>query len=94
MTDLGLWMASQRDNTAVVVLFPDCLEQLRIMRFESDRRNLACQGSGSNPRYCRANATGSRLAISAAFALAWFNACCFSDNSESSFKFCIQFSFG
>jgi len=43
-------MASQRARMAVMVDLPDCLEQFRIILWDLDRRNRACQGSGSNLR--------------------------------------------
>lgn len=46
----GLWMASHSARMAVMVDLPDCLEQLRIILWCLERRNRACQGSGSNLR--------------------------------------------
>lgn len=78
----GLWMASHRARIAVIVDLPDCLLQFRMILWDVDRRNSACQGSGSNLRLWIANITGSAFVLALIRSSAFWIASCFVEYSE------------
>jgi hypothetical protein len=66
MSERGKKSAWCKLNTAVVVLFPLCLQQFSKSRFLCDCKTCSCQGSGWKPNFCRAKNTGSAYTSSPA----------------------------